>query len=144
MAQQMTRGKVVDACSLSTPCSLLYLFLSFGISLWDSGDSWHLGWSLGLCVYTTVKVGCCVAVPNLRLHLSRAGPAPLKGGEGLTSLDVGSPVAFLPVARVRSRLLGPEAEPCTLWNFPFSEIREIQFGGTLFRVSSLPALPCVD
>lgn len=141
MAQQMTRGKVVDAWSISTPCFLLCLFVSFGISLWDSGDSWHLGWSLGLCVYTTVKVGCCVAVSNLRPLLSRTGPALLKGGEGLVWMLVS---LSLPLARVRGRLLGPEAEPCTLWNFSISKDKRDSVWGDLVQSGFCPALPGVD
>lgn len=49
------------------------LFLAFGHLPMGFWGQLSPGWSLGLCVYTTVKVGCCVAVPSLRPHLSRAG-----------------------------------------------------------------------
>lgn len=57
-----------------------------------------------------------MAVHSLRPHLSRAGPAPLKGGEGLVWMLV--PLS-LPVARVRSRLIGPEADLVVLGTSPF-------------------------
>lgn len=88
------------------------------------------GWSLGLCVYTTIKVGCCVAVPSLRPHLSRAGRAPLKGGERQVWMLV--PLS-LPVARVRSRLPGQRQNLALLGTSPFPEVREIQFGGDLVQ-----------
>lgn len=118
-------GRLLPLHTLLSVC----LFLSFGISLWDSGDSWHLGWSLGLCVYTTMKVGCCVAVPSLRPVQS--GTSTSEGWRG-ASLDVDSPVPTCgqgkeQACRTRSRTLHSLELPHSrgkrdsVWGRPCSE-----------------------